>query len=70
MPALLNDISVLHHQYHIRRSDGGQSVSHHEAGPAFHQSLKIRLDLLLGPGIDGRCRLVKYKHGRNIRHDT
>ena len=50
--SLLNDLTVMHHQDHIRLPDGRKSMRNHKRGAPFHQMLDGILDQLLGHGID------------------
>ena len=59
MSSLLHDLTVTHHQDHIRFTDGGQPVGHDETGTALHHGVKGLLDPCLRPSVDGGSGFIQ-----------
>ena len=50
--ALLDNISVFHHENQIRITDSGQAMGNNKGGPAFHEFVHGFLNQLFCTGID------------------
>ena len=62
MRALLEDVAVLHIEYHVRVANGAQAVRYDEAGAAAHEAVHRVLYELLGVGVDVARGLVEYHY--------
>ena len=69
MPALLDDMAVLHDQNHVRLADGRQTMRDDEARAPPHHRGEHLLDLQLGARVDGAGRLVEDQHRRQRQHE-
>ena len=51
--ALLDNVAILHNQYHVSFLDGGKPVSYNKAGLALHKAVERLLYLYLRSGVYG-----------------
>ena len=62
MAALLNDLTVLHHQDQIRLADGGKSVGNDKGSVALQKLVCGLLYQLFRLSVNGGCGLIQYKY--------
>jgi len=68
MIPLLNDLSLVNHQYAAGGAYGGQSMGHHEADTAMHDLVYALLDQALAVGIDRGSGFVQDEDIRVRQH--
>src|SRR5512133_4151916 len=52
VPALSDDLPIMHYDDHVGRDDGAEPVSDHERRPASHDGLDRLVDLAFAFGVD------------------
>src|SRR5664280_2324114 len=63
MGALFNDRTMVHDKDVVRISDGRETMSDDEAGPASHQLCHCFLDTYFRSGIDAACSFIENQNG-------
>ena len=62
--AALDDVTLVHNDYFVSVTDGGQPVCDDDAGAALHELVKSVLNGLLTLGVECAGGLVEDKYGR------